>query len=490
MSLKTIRSNPLVLTDDYNLSHQMLKCNTDWEVSHIYNREYPMVLYGFNEVVIDALNITVTLDMIKEADGLARAKGEHFPVSMFLDLLYKTGGKIPLIVEALPDGTWVPAGTPFAQIRNSIEGFGELVTWWEALLFQGDRFASQCATRALEMRLYLEEMRKKYNYDESFLYRFHSFGFRSHKSLEDAYWAGTAWNLFLKGSDDFHSIKHTQLLGPMSISALAHKVVQQYDNEVDCYFHAIDSVKAAGEKIVALVIDTYSANNFIKNFAVKLATYAKNSGITVVFRPDSYDQEAGDCFHQTWLLYRKLCHQNSFIAGKEVASIIGEDMSFDLAKKYDTSFIDNDVPLNFVSYGIGEGFHADLTRKMAGWSMKTAYSNGKPRMKFAEGKQSIPGVVKLVEDYQLEPYGTKSMECLLQEEYEKKTLVPKSLYYTPYMYNSMHKDPVIINPMTWTQIKANADKLLYDGVHFQKDIILSKGITDLTEELRKQYRGY
>ena len=38
MGIKHQRNNPLLLTDAYNLSHQGMKINTDWEVSHIYNR--------------------------------------------------------------------------------------------------------------------------------------------------------------------------------------------------------------------------------------------------------------------------------------------------------------------------------------------------------------------------------------------------------------------------------------------------------------------
>jgi nicotinamide phosphoribosyltransferase len=39
-------------------------------------------------------------------------------------------------------------------------------------------FPSACATEALNMRKYLEEKKEEYGYDDSFLWRFHSFGFR------------------------------------------------------------------------------------------------------------------------------------------------------------------------------------------------------------------------------------------------------------------------------------------------------------------------
>ena len=64
---------------------------------------------------------------------------------MFYDAMnYKSIGEI-LKVEALPDGSWVPRGTPFAQISNVVKGFGELVTGWEPLLLH-PWFASSCNT--------------------------------------------------------------------------------------------------------------------------------------------------------------------------------------------------------------------------------------------------------------------------------------------------------------------------------------------------------
>ena len=102
-------------------------------------------------------------------------------------------GYMPLRIQAIPDGNWVPRGTPFCQIKNTVEGFGECVTWWEAMLMHA-WFPSACATEAFYMRKYLDSKKLSAN-------RFHSFGFRGHRSLEDTYWAGTAWNLVPIESD-------------------------------------------------------------------------------------------------------------------------------------------------------------------------------------------------------------------------------------------------------------------------------------------------
>jgi len=377
-----------MLTDAYNFGHQYLKVNTDFEVSHFYNRTEPMVLFGFREMVQTYLSIQITADMIVEAHEHANKMGCPFPTEIFYNVVNNCDGYFPLQVDAVADGTWVPAGTPFAQIKNTLLGFGELVTWFEAV-FMHAYFASACATRAFKMRNYINLLFG--NKSETAKWRFHSFGFRGHKSLEDAYWAGMAWSMFLPGTDDAHislHLKNTTQIG--SILALAHKVTQQYDNETNCFVNAVDIASKTKRNIVALVIDTYNADNVIQNMVEPVTKYAKNLGVHCVWRPDS-----GDLFQQTRdILF--ILEQ----AGLDNGSvIIGEGMSFDEAKKMDERLFASGCNISKVSYGIGAGFYKDIERDTLGWAMKTAFSNKKNRMKLVEScelKQSIPGEIVLL----------------------------------------------------------------------------------------------
>lgn len=390
MSLRTIYDNPIALTDAYNLSHSDLKCNTDWEVSHVYNRKRGMILHGFREMIERVLTTRITHKMVDQAEKQAIRKGMPFPRALWDRVVDECNGFVPIKIEALPEGRWCPAGTPFAQVSNTEEGFGELVTWFEPIILMC-AFASGCATDAFEMRKYLKQKQVQYGFDDGFLWKFHSFGFRGHRSLEDAYWAGTGWNLYLHGTDDFHTAFHTvsALIG--SIPALAHKVTQQFDKEFDCFTHAIRFASTRPNKIVALVIDTYDAYRVIEQYLPQLAVYAAERGVHIVLRPDS-----GDVLEQAVDIY-KICQANDF---KNVSVIIGEGMSFEQAIAYDESLEAHGVPLNFVFYGIGGGFYRHIDRDYVGLAMKTAYSNGADRMKLvntAPTKSSIPGAVAVLE---------------------------------------------------------------------------------------------
>jgi nicotinamide phosphoribosyltransferase len=375
-------------------------------------------------------------------------------------------GYAPLLIETLPEGTWCPKGTPFAQISNTVEGYGELVTWWEGD-FMHDYFPSACATEAFKMRKYLTQEKKRFGYDESFMWKFHSFGFRGHRSLEDAYWAGTAWSMFLHGTDDFHVAAHIDrgtMIG--SISALAHKVTQQYDDEFECFKHAIEITAEKGLKTVALVIDTYDAYRVINKYLVTLCAIARNLGVHVVFRPDS-----GDTWLQAVMIYDVVKRNN--ISNASV--IIGESMSFENAKRCDKYLKENGVPTNFVFYGIGGGFYNHITRDTLGWAMKTGYSNGKPRMKFSMEpvKRSIPGAVDII------------------SKGEELYVVPRkngvhnidSLFKTLYFYGETMEEP-IINIANYYETRQRAL-----SQNDEQDMIYIDGeIHDMIKDFEKIYR--
>lgn len=471
--LKDIRKNPILLTDSYNLSHQRLKINTDWETSHMYNRTKSMIFFGFLENINMILNTQITMEMIDEAEAGAKRKGLIFPRELWERVVNECNGYIPIEIQTVPEGTYCPIGTPFAQIRNTVEGFGEMVTWFEGV-FMHSYYPSACATQAFRMRKYLEQKKRQYGFDDSFMLRLHSFGFRGHRGgLESAYWAGISWNLFLMGTDDFHTTAHTPAQAKIvSIAALAHKVTQQFDNELDGYKHAIKATADAGEKIVALVIDTYDAYNFIREMLIPVARYAQDLGVHIVIRPDS-----GDTWEQVVMVYKTV--SRFYLPITNVSAIIGENMDFENVKKADAYFEQHGVPLNFVSYGIGGGFYNYINRDTQGWAMKTAYSNGKPRMKFSENpiKRSIPDIVAI--------YRNEYGDMIVGKESAVNS--EDNLYETIYHHDSFSDKPFIkpYNDEHWLAVQERA---LSQSTE-QSTIYLSDDIRNMISIFQKRYRN-
>lgn len=471
MGITGLYKNRLVLTDVYNLGHWLMKCNVDWETSHIYNRNRSMILFGFWDNVIQTLNTCITSKMIDGAEMHAARMGMSFPRKIFERVVDELDGRIPLQVEALPEGTYVPRGTPFSQISNTVEGFGELVSWWEAM-FVHSFFPSGCATMAFEMRRYLDNS----NYRPT---KIHSFGFRGYPSLESAYWGGLAWCLFLPGTDDFHLRQHLpSSIRISSINAMAHKVVQQFDREVDAYKHAISAVadkKNVEWRMLSVVIDTYDSWQFIKKYMSEVVAFALDKKVHLVLRPDS-----GDTLDQGISILKYKSSHNI----DHLSCIIGEDMDFQRIIHFDKELIKNHLDPNDMIYGLGAGFYKHIDRNFLGFSMKTAFSNSKPRMKFsASGKTSLPGRVRLVydEDGKMKVYLNRSSRQHID------TSSP-NLYETLYFYPSDSDDtPVIKNPDYEETWQRSQFVLHIDDRNKQDKIVISDEILRIMNRIKRTF---
>jgi len=466
-----------MLTDSYNLSHQKLKQNTDWEVSNIINRSRNnlngMILYGLEETVRNLFSNKINQKDVNKASLSAYKHGFQFPTELFTRVVDECDGYIPLKIDTLPDGLFIPTGTPFCQISNTVQGFGELVSWWEGMLLHA-YFPSGCATQAYEIKKYLGE-----NGD-----RVHSFGFRGHRSLEDAYWAGTAWNLFFDGTDDFHTLQHFTN-SSKSIPALAHKVIQNWKDEFSCYKHAINAahlISTRDSKAVSIVIDTYDSDHFISQYLEELCELGDNKNTACMFRLDSgtHDQIRKQAIEILKIVTKyKLKH----------GVIISNDVTYDEIVKYDTEISKSGFDKNRIIYGIGSGFYNHIRRDWMGWAMKTAYSNHRPTMKFSPGgKESIPGVIgvrwnptndKFVCYQLIKPKfpliykGTKSMKevfglmrtlyCYCPSDYELSNI------YANYEKKFANKATIYYKPFDYEQIKSYANNVLLHetkGVQF------------------------
>ncbi len=314
-------------------------------------------------------------------------------------------------------------------------------------------FDSGCATRAFDMRRYLEQNNLPLN-------RFHSFQLRSRPDRENAKKAGDAWRLFLNGVDDFHTQWSTDGKGT-SIPATAHKTIQQFEDEMEAYIFSIDATAEHGYKALSLVIDTYDPIRFIKYYAVKVAKHAKSKGVHLVFRPDS-----GHVRDQAFSLW---CMMWSADLLKDTSCIIGESMTFDKCKEYDSFFKEMGCNLDWFNFGIGSGFANDITRDYLGFAMKTAYSNGGNRMKFSADKikESIPGDIH-VEQFEL-----------------GGTITTVANYMCRSDYVILYDGQSVQKPYTWNYIKQRASAYLDKDLG--KDCVYGVDVEAEQERLRKKY---
>jgi nicotinamide phosphoribosyltransferase len=154
--------------------------------------------------------------------------------------------------------------------------------------------------------------------------------------------------------------------------------------------------------------------------------------------------------------------------------IIGENMNFENVVKCDEFLQQNGVPINFVFYGVGAGFFKHIDRDYLGFAMKTAFSNGKPRMKFGMTplKRSIPDIVDIV---------SKMGDFVVVPEGQNEGL--ESQYETVYYHDATTEKPHIVEA-NWNETQERA---LAQTAH-QEVIYLSKEIGLMIKDFEKIYR--
>ena len=310
--------------------------------------------------------------------------------------------------------------------------------------------------------------------------RFHSFGFRAMGSEDRVIQAGYAWSMFNHSSDDFHISRYITEnrvgLDVTTIPTSAHKVVQNWDDEMECMKHAIDNAAnvyvGAGtvfnKPVISIPIDTYSSENFIKNYVVRLKKYADHKDVGLVFRPDS-----GDVIHYGVQVMRALASHH---IANNVSIIIGDSVTFESAKEGDKIFQKEGIGLDRIVWGIGAGYYKDFSRDYLGWAMKTAYSNHDQRMKFSDTpiKQSIPGKVEIAS---ISPDHLKLTTC---SDYDK---TPAG-YWSVYFHKKDIETPVM-NIYGINMIR----KIALDDMEamYKRKLILDDEILETIERCRKKY---
>lgn len=392
-----------MLTDSYNISHWELRKDNKRDVAYMYNRNAPIILFGLAGLSNALLNQHITYENISEMNELAEKNGLEFDDKMWLRLRTEHEGKVGnvLKIEQLPEFRMYPKNTPLARISNTVDGFAEMVTYWEGFLTKA-YFPSMVMT-------------KLYEFKKAGLQNIHNFGYRGHRSEHDAMWSDLAFLMMYDGTDSFHIngyLRNSSLilqpyahilkqLKPTTIRAASHKVIQSYATQLE----AIESIiqKTAG-KTVAFPIDTYDSSEFIGHYLDSCLQQACRYGTNVMFRIDSGDhiRQARQILNRIIDFKYKFALDNGFVMPR-FGIIIGDDM--DLAT---IQFIRNTLNVTYkdrinidryLFFGIGGNLYNDITRDQVGMVTKLAYSDScGATMKTTKRKESYLGIVDVIYD--------------------------------------------------------------------------------------------
>ena len=295
--------NLILNSDSYKYSHfAQYPPETEAISAYIEARRggtYENVLFfGLQMFLKDYLSRTVTMADVDEAEEMITAHGLPFHREGWEKLVNRHGGKMPLLIEALPEGSLVPAGTPLVQVRNTDPDFFWLPTFIETALLRAVWYPSTVATVSHGVRKIIAASLERTcdDYTDVLPFRLHDFGARGTTSAEQAGIGGVAHLVSFLGTDTVAALVyarrfyHEQMAG-FSIPAAEHSTMTSWgeDRETEAYRNMLTQFGGPG-KLVAVVSDSYDLYRAVKKiWGEELKGEVEATGGTLVVRPDSGD---------------------------------------------------------------------------------------------------------------------------------------------------------------------------------------------------------
>lgn len=305
--------NRIIDTDSYKASHWLLYPeNTTATFSYLESRgserKYQeTVFFGLQYILKKYFAEPITIEEVEEAKEIITAHGEPFNYAGWKLLVERHGGKLPLRIRAVPEGTIAPLHNALMTVESTDPDFYWLVSYVETVLMRL-WYPITVASQSYYLRklIYSYLLETADNPEEEIKFKLHDFGSRGVSSQESAAIGGAAHLVNFLGTDTMAALMllreyyNTPMAG-FSIPAGEHSTFSSWGkgHEKDAYQNMLKEFAKPGA-MLAVVSDTWDIYNACdKIWGEQLKNEVVNSGATVVIRPDSGDPVSVLCGHST-----------------------------------------------------------------------------------------------------------------------------------------------------------------------------------------------
>ena len=297
-----MRRNPILDTDSYKASHYLqYPPGTTGMYSYMESRGGTygqVVFFGLQYLLREYLSgLVITPADVDEAESFLLAHGEPFNRAGWERIAGALGGRLPIRIRALPEGTVVPVRNLLLTVESTDPETFWVVSWLEALLVRLWYPITVATLSRYTKQIILDSLRESADDPLAELpFKLHDFGSRGVSSRESAGIGAMAHLVNFQGSDTIEGVRFANhyydcAMAGLSIPATEHSTITAWGRagELAAYRNVVAQFCQPG-KLVACVSDSYDVFNAVENFwGDELADEVKRSGGTVVIRPDSGD---------------------------------------------------------------------------------------------------------------------------------------------------------------------------------------------------------
>jgi len=435
---KNHRTPRVLVADAYTIGADLFQCDRAKEKSVYYvtfrrrlnkinsdlyeENDDRIVFCGLQSILEDLFFDPITHSEIDEAkEFLATFKATqvglkpyYFNEEMWRKIVDEYNGIPPIKIEALPEGSVAYPHEPVIQITSLVDGWGELAAYFESKILQVWA-TTERATANRHWFKYLCNMIKEVDpalpdtadpgmpsvqFFASILC--HDFGDRAGICAKESEILGMTHLYSFGGTDTvagayqawMNSNKTAGLA--TSVYALAHRNVQAWEVEEDCYKEIFE--KAEEGDFISNVSDCYDFFNAVGNMLLPLAKRSANENLNkvIVARPDS-----GDALVQVMYVLN-LAKENGLFTEKDgylypttLKVIEGDSMDWIQMKTiFNEAKRQGFAPHAWIVFGVGGNLRNTIKRDnlSAKYALCSVTNANEGVIKIAEpGKETLPG---------------------------------------------------------------------------------------------------
>ncbi len=295
-------TNLILNTDSYKFSHYLqyppeTRAISSYVEARGHSDQPDILFFGLQMFLKEYLSKPVTMRDIDEAEAIVIAHGLPFNRAGWTHIVTKHGGFLPLLIEALPEGTLVRRGVPMAQVVNTDPACFWLTSYIETALLRAIWYPSTVATNSRKVKQIIQPILEKTCDDPAAVlpFRLHDFGARGTTSFEQAGLGGVAHLVNFMGTDTMTGVLFARRyygadMAGFSIPASEHATMTAWgqEREAEAYANMVDRFGSKG--LYAVVSDSYDINNAVSEiWGKQLREKVMTAGGTLVVRPDSGD---------------------------------------------------------------------------------------------------------------------------------------------------------------------------------------------------------
>jgi nicotinamide phosphoribosyltransferase len=249
------------------------------------------LFFGLQAFIKEYLLNPITKDDIDLAEEIIREHGEPFYREGWEYILNVHGGRLPVVIKAVPEGTIVPVKNVLVTIENTDPKCFWLTTFLETALLRAVWYTTTVATNSYESKKIILKWLEKNGDDNDIDFRLHDFGARGVSSLESSALGGAAHLVNFRGTDNVASLVllnrwYSAGCAGFSVPAMEHSTVTSWgrENEIASY---LNMIRKNPNGIVSIVSDSYDIYRACHYYGSVLKQDIIDNNVQLVVRPDS-----------------------------------------------------------------------------------------------------------------------------------------------------------------------------------------------------------